>query len=123
MGRVRKDAGRHWERLAAEHVVRAGLEIIERNYTCRFGEIDLIGLDRKVLVIIEVKARSESRFGTAVESVDGRKQQKILNAARHYLMRNPKRAALPLRFDVIGIDAIDSARPRLNWVRNAFDAT
>lgn len=123
MGRVRKDAGRHWERLAAEHVVRAGLEIIERNYTCRFGEIDLIGLDRKVLVIIEVKARSESRFGTAVESVDGRKQQKILNAARHYLMRNPKRATLPLRFDVIGIDAIDSARPRLNWVRNAFDAT
>jgi len=115
--------GRHWENFASKHLARNGLEIVERNFACRFGEIDLIARDGDSIVIVEVRARSTSRFGSALESVNWHKQERILKTARYFLMRNPEWSGWPLRIDVIAIDGIESATPRLNWVKSAFDAT
>ncbi|HUF74290.1 MAG TPA: YraN family protein [Gammaproteobacteria bacterium] len=112
--------GQAWEARAARFLAARGIRIIERGYRCRLGEIDLVGVDGNVLVIIEVRARG--RGGTAIETVSFRKQRRIINATRHFLMRNPKWFSRRIRFDVVAIDRIDSGKPEIQWVRNAFDA-
>jgi putative endonuclease len=115
-----KRLGSHWERVAETYLVGQGLEILERGYRCRLGELDLVALDHGELVIAEVRYRAKSRFGTALESVTPHKRRRILRATRHYLMCHPERGGMALRFDVIAIDR-NAAEPQLVWVRNAFD--
>ena len=86
------------------------------------GELDLVCLDGATLVIVEVRARASSRFASASESVDGRKQQKLIRATRHLLMTHPQWSGYPLRFDVICASDIDTAEPTIQWIRNAFDS-
>lgn len=112
----RRQQGTAAETLALGHLRAAGLELIERNYQCRRGEIDLIMRDADSIVLVEVRQRSRSDFGTAAESVTIHKQRRLLAAARHWLSRHPRHAERPLRFDVIGIDG----KGRLDWIRNAF---
>lgn len=112
--------GQAWEARAARFLAARGIRIIERGYRCRLGEIDLIGTEGKVLVIVEVRARGGA--DAAIETIGLRKQRRIINATRHYLMRNPEWFSRHIRFDVVAIDRIDSAQPEIQWVRNAFDA-
>jgi putative endonuclease len=119
MKRQSRLLGKHWERLAEQYLVERGLVILERGYQCRLGELDLVALDANALVIVEVRYRGRQDFGSALESVTWHKQSRILRATRHYLMRHPHRAGLPLRFDVVAIDKRRS-RPQLEWLRNAF---
>ena len=100
-----------------------GLRVLEQRYRCRLGELDLVCRDQRTLVIVEVRARSSRSSASAVESVDGKKRAKIINATRHLLMRHPQWAEDAVRFDVISIDGIDSTTPRLRWVKDAFQAT
>lgn len=103
------------EQLAAQFLQRQGLTLVESNYHCRFGEIDLILRDGESLVFAEVRQRSRSDFGGAAASIDARKQQRIILAARHYLAalnRTP-----PCRFDAVLLDST----ARLEWVKNAFE--
>ena len=93
-----------------------------RQYRCRLGELDLVCRDGNSLVIVEVRARAGSHFASAGESVDVRKQRKLIRATRHLLMTHPHWNDYPLRFDVFCIDEIDSAAPSIRWIRNAFDA-
>ena len=86
------------------------------------GELDLVCLDSGTLVIVEVRARSGSRFGSATETVDFRKQRKLVRATRHLLMTHPQWHAYPVRFDVVSIGGIDTNTPTIEWIRNAFDA-
>lgn len=92
-----------------------GLNLVARNWRCRFGEIDLVMRDGATLVFVEVRLRSRSDFGGAAASVTPAKQKKLLAAARQYL------AALktlpPCRFDVVALSG--DAAPE--WIRNAFD--
>jgi putative endonuclease len=109
--------GRAAEELAARSLERQGLEILERNYRCRAGEIDLVARDGDTLVFVEVRFRGSESFGGARASVDRAKQRRILAAARHYLAGRPER---PCRCDVVVLDRLDPAR--VDWIRDAFRA-
>jgi putative endonuclease len=115
-------AGLGWESKAAAYLTERGLKILERGYRCRLGELDIVGSDDGTLVIVEVKARRRTSKGTALETVGSAKQQKIVCATRHFLMRNPHWFSRPIRFDVVAIDEIDTDEPKLNWVKNAFSS-
>ena len=119
MARRSRHVGKHWEQVAADYLRARGLVILERGYYCRLGELDVIALDSDTLVVVEVRYRSRRNYGSAIESVTWHKRQRILRATRHYLMRHPARAAMPLRFDIVAIDHGDD-RPSLQWLRNAF---
>lgn len=112
--------GEAWEARAAGFLEQQGLTIVARRYRCRLGELDLVASDGRGLVIIEVKARGHG--GRALASIGARKRRRIINATRHFLMRHSEWHDRPIRFDVIGFDEIDSSRPRMRWVKSAFDA-
>lgn len=115
MTRQAKSSGNLAEALAADYLQARGLRLIERNYNCRLGEIDLILADGPVLVFAEVRLRRNLEFGGAAASITAAKRQRILKAARHYLSGRPER---PCRFDVILLDALD--RDRIEWIKDAF---
>jgi putative endonuclease len=92
----------------------AGLRLVERNWRCRHGEIDLIAEERGTLVFAEVRMRSRSGFGGAGESVTAAKRQRLLAAARLYLSRHPEALC---RFDVF---LVDGASANVQWIRDAF---
>lgn len=121
--RTTKSIGDEGETLALVHLQRAGLVLVERNYrvargpNARGGEVDLILRDRDgTLVFAEVRARRDDGHGGAAATVGATKQQRIVLAARHYLMRFA--SPPPCRFDVVAIDA-----GRIEWLRGAFDAS
>ncbi len=108
-------AGGAAEDLAARYLEGRGLAIVERNWRCRAGEIDLVARDGATLVFVEVRLRTSAAFGGARASVDAHKRQRILRAARTYLAG---RADLPCRCDVVLLDRLDPAR--VEWIRDAF---
>lgn len=122
-GRGALSVGRSWESRAAQFLTDRGLVVLATGYRCRLGELDIVGSDGRGLVVVEVRARRSTSKGRAVETIDKRKRQRIVKATRHFLMRNPAWHARPIRFDVIAIDGIETSQPKIQWVRNAFDAT
>jgi putative endonuclease len=114
---TRAQDGAAAETLAAAYLERRGLRVLERNYRCRMGEIDLILADGASLVFAEVRYRSSGAFGGAAASVTRAKQRKLLAAAGHYLAGKPER---PCRFDVIVLDRL--APDAVEWIRDAFSA-
>lgn len=107
---------------SAYHYLKAqGLSLIERNYFCPRGEIDLIMNDNSTTVFIEVRYRRNTRFGSGAESVDRRKQDKLLATAAHYLQKNPKAARGACRFDVVSLTA-NNGDQTLDWIQDAFQA-
>jgi len=110
------NAGVLAEQLAAQYLQRQGLKLLQINYRCRFGEIDLILQDGDTLVFAEVRLRSSSAFGGAAASIDARKQAKLVRTAQHYLSR--LNHIPPCRFDAILMQSVDS--PAIEWVKNAF---
>lgn len=109
-------SGKTAELLAAQYLQHHGLKLLESNYRCRFGEIDLIMRDSDVLVFIEVRLRNNARFGGAAASITPQKQQKLIRTAEHYLQANGNQAC---RFDAILLDDLSSSS--MQWLRNAFD--
>jgi putative endonuclease len=107
-------AGARAEDLCAKLLRGAGLRLLERNWRCRHGEIDLIAEEGGTLVFAEVRMRSGERFGGAAESLTQAKRARLLAAARLYLSRRPEAVC---RFDVFLVGA-DGAR--VEWIRNAF---
>jgi putative endonuclease len=105
------------EHQAAQYLQQHGLELLAQNYRCRFGEIDLIMQDGKVLVFVEVRLRHRADFGGAAASIDQRKQQRIVLAAQHYL--TTLRHTPPCRFDAV---LVDGTEHKMQWLKNAFDA-
>lgn len=109
------------EQQAQQWLILQGLTFIESNYPCRLGEIDLIMLDRQQLVFIEVRYRQRSHFGSAAESVNWRKQQKLLKTATHYLAHRRQYSKLACRFDVLAVQPGNGNDGLYwNWIRNAF---
>lgn len=95
--------GQESERLAEQYLLARGLTLVGRNYRCKVGEIDLIMRDREHLVFVEVRFRKNSCFGSASETIDSRKQQKVIRAAQHYLQTTWRGPLPACRFDVIAI--------------------
>lgn len=115
---ARGDLGRAGEAAAAEHLGSRGLEILERNYRCRAGEVDLVAVEGGVLVFVEVKTRSGRGYGLPAEAVTPAKQRRLRQVASQYLQeRRPPQQ--DLRFDVVEV----LGRPgsfHLQHLRGAF---
>lgn len=109
------------EEQAAAYLRKKRYKILQTNYSCRFGEIDLIVSNRKYLVFVEVKLRKSASFAAACEYVDYAKQNRLRTTAQMYLAQNPTN--LQPRFDVIEIYAPDGMQTkdlRINHMEDAF---
>jgi putative endonuclease len=114
-----KRTGKQGEDLAAVRLAEAGYRIIERNYRCLFGEIDIVAEEGETLVFIEVKSRRSSAFGAPELAVGPEKQRKISRISLHYLAERHlcHRSA---RFDVVAVKLLPEGS-RIEIIRNAFD--
>lgn len=111
--------GKEGERIAERYLKKKGFTLLERNYRCPVGELDLIVQDRRVVVFVEVKTRSDHRFGTPLESVQQRKQDKMIKAALYFLSQRRLHQS-EARFDVVGI-SFEGGEPTVEHIENAFD--
>ncbi|MEM7542010.1 MAG: YraN family protein [Pseudomonadota bacterium] len=114
-------AGHFFEKAAENWLSERGLTTVARSFSCRQGEIDLIMRENDELVFVEVRYRRSRRYGGPEESVDQRKQKKIIRTAESYLARNTNRRALACRFDVMAITG-EGEDLMFNWIQNAFSA-
>ncbi|MBB3227687.1 putative endonuclease [Luteibacter sp. Sphag1AF] len=117
--RQRKATGLDGEARARRYLEAQGLDLIETNYRTRAGEIDLIMADGQTIVFVEVRVRRSRGFGGAAASVTRTKQQKLAQAASHWLLNHGRHAARPCRFDVI---AFEGDGPP-DWIRGAFEVS
>jgi putative endonuclease len=110
--------GAEAEQAALVYLQQQGLKLLEKNYRCRYGEIDLVCQDRQTLVFVEVRLRQNPRFGGAAASITAQKQAKLIRAAQHYLgtRSNPP----PCRFDVVLLQGMQPGQ--IEWIRDAFGA-
>lgn len=102
--------------VTAEYLKTQGYEILEKNYRCRIGEIDLIAKEGETLVFVEVKYRRNDKMGDPKEAVNRKKQKKISMTASYYLMRECGRMDIPCRFDVAAV-----LGEQIEVVKNAFE--
>jgi putative endonuclease len=117
----RRLIGAQAEKAAREFLAGHGLKPLLANYRCRVGELDLVLRDGAALVVAEVRLRGSTRFGGASASIDARKRRRIAQATRHLLLMRRDLRTLPVRFDVIAIDAANSPCG-IEWIRGAFAA-
>ncbi len=108
--------GSIYEARAAAFLEEKGLKILEKNFRCKSGEIDLIAREMESIVFVEVKYRSDHAAGSASEAVDIRKQIQISRTAEFYLYSKIHSLEVPCRFDVIAFEG-----EKLIWLKNAFD--
>lgn len=113
--------GAEAEKQAEAFLSQRGLTLLERNFLCRQGEIDLIMEHQNTLVFVEVRYRKSARFGSAAETVTASKQRKLLLAAQHYLTKHPTLQRRPMRFDILGITSTPTNGLDYTWLQNAFD--
>ncbi|MGO1469018.1 MAG: YraN family protein [Tissierella sp.] len=109
--------GKYGENLAKNYILSKGYKILELNYTTKLGEIDIIALDKDIIVCIEVKTRSNKNFGYAFEAVNFKKQRKIINTSNLY-MKYKQIQNIQIRYDIIEVyleKTID-----INHIENAF---
>ena len=112
----RNAEGLEAERVAATYLQSHGLKLLETNYSCRFGEIDLILRDGDTLVFAEVRLRTSDKFGGAAGSITVKKREKLLKAARHYLASSKKTPRC--RFDAVLLSGMNERD--IQWLKNAF---
>ncbi|MBQ9663205.1 MAG: YraN family protein [Oscillospiraceae bacterium] len=105
----KSELGAWGEQQAALYLQQQGYRIAARNYRCRMGEIDLIAQKDETLAFVEVKLRKDACHGEAREFVTASKQQKLILAARYYIMSHPQAEELSLRFDVAEVYAPQGA--------------
>ena len=111
----RRRTGAEYEEKAAEYLEGLGWRILERNYRCRTGEIDLIAKEGDYFVFVEVKYRATGAKGSALEAVDRKKAAQVRRVAGIYLYEKRLPEDTPCRFDAVGID-----REAVTHIRDAF---
>ena len=109
MKKSARETGAQYEERAAQYLEQQGYRILEKNFCCRSGEIDLIAMDGEYLCFVEVKFRENSDCGGPFLAVDNKKQRRICQTALFYLMRRGLPEETPCRFDVVGITPDDTA--------------
>lgn len=114
----RRETGEAGERAAEAFLKRRGYVIVERNYRCRGGEIDLIALHRGTVVFVEVRTRAAGAMVHPFESVDGNKRRRIVTAARHYVSHK-RLHDHPQRFDVVAVHS-DGGSMECDLLADAF---
>jgi putative endonuclease len=112
----RSALGAYGEVLAARHLTDQGMIVLDRNWRCDLGEIDLVLRDGRVLVICEVKTRSSTAFGSPLEGVTEQKAARIRRLAARWLAAHSVRPA-EVRIDLVGVLAVPGAEVRIDHVR------
>lgn len=109
------------ESLAAAYLEKRGLRVLARNVRCRGGEVDLICLDAGTVAFVEVRLRSNARFGGAAASITATKRRRVVLAASWWLAGSGRaHSGRPCRFDAVLLHALEGEQPE--WIRGAFDA-
>jgi putative endonuclease len=111
----KKELGDIAEKKACAFLQSKGLSLVDRNYHSSFGEIDLIMRDKNEIVFIEVRSRAYATFGTAIESINKTKQQKVIKSAVSYLQKRKWLDSINYRFDVVGCSPTT-----IEWIKDAF---
>jgi putative endonuclease len=119
MTQERLSLGKKGEELAIAQLRALKYKIIERNFKCALGEIDIIAREKDMLVFVEVKTRRTKDFGGPAAAVNQRKQRQLSRVALTYLNLK-KLVEMPARFDVVAVELIPPA-PHIEIIRNAFD--
>ncbi len=119
MTQARLSLGKYGEALACRELRRRGYALLARRYRTRWGEIDIVARDGDTLVLIEVKTRRGTRFGGPVAAVNFRKQRRLVNMARSYLL-GLSGLEPPCRFDVVGVTLASGEPPVVELLVNAF---
>jgi putative endonuclease len=114
--------GLHFEDFARDYLAKLGLRFLEKNYHCRYGEIDLIMRDRETVCFIEVKYRKTLDFGGAAYSISPSKQRKIIKTAMFYSAQHKNLTKCALRIDAFLIQHQSDGSNQINWIQNAFYA-
>jgi len=115
----KKELGKKGEELALRFLKKKGYRIIEKNYVCKMGEMDIIGKEKDTLVFIEVKTRTSTEFGPPQLAVHSSKQRQLSKVALNYL--NEKRLNdVKARFDVVAI-VLEQNREEIDLIRDAFE--
>ena len=118
--RVKDAVGRYGEQLATQALIDDGLEIVERNWRCSDGELDIVAIDRDVLAFIEVKTRSSLAYGDPAEAVTPAKAARIRRLAARWLIEHPDKYWPKLRFDVVSVLRQGPQGPVVRHIREAF---
>ncbi len=108
--------GNQYEKIALSYLKQNGLKLIQQNYWCRFGEIDLIMQSNNSIVFVEVRFRKNINYGHPLETINLKKQIKIKKTASYYLQQKQLNNSF-CRFDAVSIDNQNG----INWVKNAFE--
>jgi putative endonuclease len=114
----RLTVGRAGEEAAVQYLLQRGYRILQRNYRCRVGEIDLVAQDGGTLVFIEVKTRRSQRFGPAASAVTFEKQRHVIKASQMYMTQMKKAYGL-CRFDVVAVE-MDAHGLHIELIKDAF---
>jgi len=117
-----RKSGSFWEKAAETFLLNQGLKLLQRNFSSRFGEIDLIMEDEQTIVFIEVKFRRDNQHGSGADAVTFHKQGRISRTAAWYLANYPHRGEQFCRFDVISINP-KQGDSGINWIKAAFYST
>jgi len=115
------ESGQRAEELALATLKARGLTLVERNYSCPQGELDLVLLDAGCLVVVEVRYRRDASRGSAAETVGPEKRRKLTRATEHFLRSHADLRRKPLRFDVVAV-AGEGESVAVEWIQDAFQA-
>lgn len=116
---TRKVLGARGEDLAVKYLKKKGYKLIERNYRCQWGEIDLVARQGDTLVFVEIKSRSSHDFGLPQEAVGRFKQEKLVQVARAYLAEHRLTENITMRFDVVAVQ-LTASGPDIELIQDAF---
>lgn len=111
------ELGRRGERLAADYLIERGITILERNWRCSQGELDLVALDRGTLVFVEVKTRSGVRYGHPFEAITAQKLARLRRLAGAWRAAHPEPRIAGLRLDAVAVVAERGAEPVIEHLR------
>lgn len=115
---VSHELGRIGENIIADYITKLGYKVVERNFACNQGEIDIIAKDKEELVFIEVKTRTDISYGEASESVTNTKKRHLINSIKYYIYKQ-KLENQPIRIDVAEV-YINKGKVKVNYIKQAI---
>lgn len=116
---IMQERGRRAEDIASLYLQRQGLVLVERNFQCYQGELDLIMLDRDCFVFVEVRLRGRIDYGSPIDTISRGKQRKMIRAASIYLQKKQLLHRISSRFDCVGLHPKEG-KMQIEWIKNAF---
>ena len=115
---VSHELGRIGENIIADYIKKLGYKVVERNFACNQGEIDIVAKDKEELVFIEVKTRTDISYGEASEAVTDTKKRHLINSIKYYIYKQ-KLENQPIRIDVAEV-YINKGKVKVNYIKQAI---